>query len=105
MNVTGVIPAYIVKELHGHKLKEVHTKLADGKTKKVRDLRMFEVKFPRGHSNQMDEVAMAEQGLFEVAPSIHEEANEIIPGSEPKGYIGLVRGEFVVSNTEPPQFD
>ena len=104
MNTQGK-SAYIVKELDGHSEKEVHTKLADGKTKKVRNLRMFNVKFPRGHSNVFDEVTMAEQGLFLKAPQYHEEANEIIPGSHPEGYIGLAKGEFIKSNVKTPEFN
>ena len=96
--------AYTVKEVESHKLKEIHVNSGD-KTKKVRNLRQYMVKFPKGHSMVLDEVAMSEQGLCLKAPRYNEDADEIIPGSYPEHYIGLVSGEFVISNVEPPVFD
>ena len=71
---------------------------------KRRNLRRFEVVFPRKHSNTFDEISMMEQRLFMKAPEFNAEANEIVPDSYPEGYIGLAEDEFVVSFVPEPKF-
>lgn len=105
MNSFQNTPRYTVVELDSDPDKEVHMLGPKGKeSTKVRNLRKFEVSFPKGHKNVFDEVAMQKQGYYLKAPLFHQEANEDLPDSYPEGYIGLVRGEFVKSNAPLPVF-
>ena len=84
---------------------EIARELLERKSIKRRNLRMFEVTFPRKHKILLDENAMTQQDFHMKAPSVHLASQEIEPGSRPEGYIGLAHDEFIVSFVEPPIFN